>query len=56
MDIHDVVVGHWNSHLAGFVQTIAPPDQSAGSTLRVIRWAHLVTPTDLTLRKLDGLQ
>jgi hypothetical protein len=33
IDIHDVVVGHWNSHLAGFVQAIAPPDQSAGSIL-----------------------
>lgn len=24
LDIHDVVVGHWNSHLAGFVQAISP--------------------------------
>jgi hypothetical protein len=55
INIHDVVVGHWNSHLAGFVQAIAPPDQSAGSMLRVVRWAELTTPPSVQLRKLDGL-
>jgi hypothetical protein len=55
IDIHDVVVGHWNSHLAGFLQAIAPPDQPAGSMLRVVRWAELTTPPSVQLRKLDGL-
>jgi hypothetical protein len=53
--IHDVVVDHRNSHLAGFVQAIAPSDQSAGSMLRVVRWAELTTPPSVQLRKLDGL-
>jgi hypothetical protein len=55
IDIHDVVVGYWNSHLSGFVQAIAPPDHSAGSMLRVVRWAELTTPPSVQLRKLDGL-
>jgi hypothetical protein len=55
MDIRDVEVGYWSSHHAGFVQAIAPPEQSAGSTLRVLRWAELTTPPSLQLRKLDGL-
>jgi hypothetical protein len=55
MDIRDVVVGHWSSHHAGFVQAIAPPEHSAGSTLRVVRWAELTMPPSVQLRKLDGL-
>jgi hypothetical protein len=43
------------SHHAGFVQAIAPPEQSAGSTLRVLRSAELTTPPSVQLRNLDGL-
>jgi hypothetical protein len=55
MDIHDVVVGHWSSQHAGFVQAIAPPERSPGSKLRVVRWAELTTPPAVRFRKLDGL-
>ena len=55
MDIHYVVVGHWSSHHAGFIQAIAPPERSPGSKLRVIRWAELTTPPAVQLRRLDGL-
>ena len=55
MDIHDVVVGHWSSHHAGFIQAIAPPERSPGSKLREIRWAELTTPPAVQLRRLDGL-
>ena len=55
MNIHDVVVGHWSSHHAGFVQAIAPHERSPSSKLRVIRWAELTTPPGVQLRKLDGL-
>jgi hypothetical protein len=54
--IYDVVVGHWSSHHGGFVQAIAPRERQPSSTLRVIRWAHVDTPADLSLRTLDGLQ
>jgi hypothetical protein len=56
MHIYDVVVGHWSSHHGGFVQAIAPHERQPSSVLRVFRWAHLVTPTDLPLRELDGVQ
>ena len=55
MDIHDVMVGHWSSHHGGFVQAIAPPERSAASKLRVLRWAELTTPPSVQFRKLDGL-
>ena len=53
MEIHDVVVGYWSAQHSGFVQAIAPPNQPSAATLRVVRWAELITPPSVQLRKLD---
>ena len=46
MDIRDVVVGHWSSHHAGFVQAIAPPERSPGSKLRVFKSSLASNPKE----------
>ncbi|HZR88395.1 MAG TPA: hypothetical protein VFB02_16425 [Bradyrhizobium sp.] len=56
MEIHDVVVGHWNQHLWGFVIANEPNETPSGAKLNVRYWAELPElPSPVKLRDLDGL-
>ena len=55
MDIHDVVVGHWNRHVWGFVVAHEPNITSSGAKLNVRYWAEITDLPPVKLRDLDGL-
>jgi hypothetical protein len=55
MDIHDVVVGHWNKYLLGFVIANEPNETASGAKLIVRYWAELSDLPAVRLRGLDGL-
>lgn len=55
-DVYDVVVGHWNQQLWGFVITNEPNEKPSGAKLTVHYWAELPgLPEDVKLRNLDGM-
>ena len=55
IDLHDVVVGHWNQHLLGFVIANEPNETPSGTKLIVRYWAELPEMPPVKLRNLDGL-
>jgi hypothetical protein len=54
IDLHDVVVGHWNQHLWGFVIANEPNETPSGAKLIVRYWAELPEMPPVKLRNLDG--
>jgi len=55
MDIHDVVVGHWNEYLFGFVVANARNETISGTKLVVRYWAELPPLPPVKIRKLKGM-
>jgi hypothetical protein len=55
INVHDVVVGHWNKYLWGFVIANEPNETPSGAKLIVRYWAELPEMPPVRLRNLDGL-
>jgi hypothetical protein len=55
MDLHDVVVGHWNKYLWGFVIANEPNETPSSAKLVVRYWAELADLPPVKLRDLDGI-
>ncbi|KJC35656.1 hypothetical protein UP09_31010 [Bradyrhizobium sp. LTSP885] len=55
LDTHDIVVGHWNKHVWGFVIADEPNQTPSGAKLVVRYWATLTDLPPVQLRHLDGM-